>query len=180
MTWDPIAEVEALLGAVGYRITQGAGDLDLVFRDDSLVGFVEFKEDVDSVLSNWRNHENDFLRQERQLLMRLGARAWNAYSVFLIRSSCNAVQAAALRAAEENLQNTRKLFRVGVTNPEAVRRSLYPLLPVQALATGQTQNPTLLLRERLATEIPAPVIDAFIAGRRPEDLITLLADDSKT
>jgi hypothetical protein len=152
--------VRAALQRAGYRCA-GTQDGDVVFEDDTLLGFVSVQGSARDILGNWRAKQEDFLRSHATPLRKDAGKAWNVYSVFLAPNACAPEEAAALLEVEEDFVGTRKLARAGIETEDDVSEALYPLLPIEnsvALAEGDA-----LVRVRARLDFLAE-ITALITG----------------
>jgi len=154
---------------------------DLLFEDDSIVGFLEIAESVAKVLTTWRQSEVRFLSSLAERLRSANSKAWNVYSVFLIVSTPTEAERGELLAIEEDLTSSRKIARGGVGTREALIRALYPVLPIQARAVLGTQTLKDRLRSRITGRVPENALNLLLGGRSedfdPETVIPLLSED---
>ena len=156
----------AALQGAGYRCA-ATEDGDLVFEDDTLLGFVTVQPSARHILDSWRAKQEAFLRSHATPLRRDAGKAWNVYSVFWTTIACAPEGAAALLEVEEDFVGTRKLARAGVQIEDDVSEALYPLLPIEnsvALAEGDA-----LARARARLDFPAGIA-ALLTGEGEVDL----------
>lgn len=152
--------VRAALQGAGYRCA-ATQDGDVVFEDDTLLGFVSVQASARDILGTWRAKQDAFLRSFATPLRKDAGKAWNVYSVFLAGNACAPDEAAALLQVEEDFVGTRKLARSGIETEDDVSEALYPLLPIEnsvSLAEGDA-----LVRVKARLDFP-PEITAALSG----------------
>ena len=148
--------VRAALEGARYRVAAWQDD-ELVFEDDTLLGFVCLQPSAGHILQNWHAKQEAFLRAHATPLRKDAGKAWNVYSVFLAGGPCSPEDAAKLLDVEEDFGGTRKLARAGVETEDDVTEALYPLLPIEnsvSLAEGDA-----IARARTRLDLPASIAE---------------------
>ena len=150
--------VRAALQKAGYRCDASQNG-DIVFEDDTLLGFVSVQESARDILAKWREKQEAFLRSFATPLRKDAGKAWNVYSVFVAGGKCAPQDAAALLEVEEDFVGTRKLARAGIATEDDVFEALYPLLPIEhTVALGEGNG---LERAQRRLELPGEITDAL-------------------
>ena len=160
----------------GYRIgeLQAPDGPVVIFENATVLGFVFFYSDSAALLSNWRKDSEQIVRAAQFRLRQAGAKAWNAYTVFLAVEQTSPNDAVMLRAIEEDLGGTRKIARTGVKNREELRRALLPLLAIQNAPSLESIDMGKEIRLR-TSELPDDLVDGFI-GDVPNSLMARLLE----
>lgn len=151
-----------------------AGEIT-VFENDSVLGFVLFFEEPGELLANWRSASASVLQSAQFALRRAENKAWNTYLLFLAKNAGDYGQNINLGAIEEDLVGTRKIARAGLATPDDIRLALLPLLPVQNAPQLEAVEMAAEIRLR-TTELPAELMDTFLAAGPDSTLLQLLED----
>ncbi len=140
--------VRAALEGAGYRV-RAISENDLVFEDESLLGFVSVKDTVSAILDVWASEQDAFLKGNATQLRKEPRKAWNVYSVFLTEADCEAAQMSRVLDAEEDFRGTRKIVRCGLKTESDIQRALYPLLPIENVVALSSEDAMARVRGRL-------------------------------
>jgi len=174
-----IEETGALLRQAGFKISvpPATSGTVLYFEDANVLGFAKQFSSATELLGSWESEQDGFLRRHSSALRAEPAKAWNVYSVLLCSVACPSELRTAFEAIEEDFRGSRKIARAGLMSPSDVERALLPLLPIRATVVLQTQDPLLLVRERLR-DTPANVIDGLLGTAAPRVLAAWLTEQT--
>ena len=127
-----LESTRSILDGAGYAVSAARPDAPLIhFEDDCLLGFVRVFDDLDEIISSWRQEQELFLRRNAASLVQDPSKAWNLYAVFLTRAAVPADMAHALLVIEEDFRSARKIARGGIRTREELEIVLAPLLPIK-------------------------------------------------
>jgi hypothetical protein len=177
---DLLEESERLLQSAGMSThlidtTRGKA---LAFESETVLGFLVAYADCGQLIERW-SADTEALVTENQLgLRRAQSKAWNAYTVFLGTAEANYGERVALSSIEEDLTGTRKLARAGISDSEALRAALLPLLPIQNAPHLEAVDMSAEIRLR-TTELPTRVVDAFLAHRAQEASVAQILEEEE-
>ena len=172
-------ETKRILDSAGYRTKFNIENTEVLhFEDDSLFGFINVFDTVNTLLSNWQRRHDDFLKINASRI-RNSPKAWNAYSIFLTPSGCGSEERTKLLAIEEDFRGTRKIARSSVFTRQDLIRALLPLLPIQYLVTLTSGDSMKMLHTRLnlselerstllGEHTPREVVSIFLGGAGEE------------
>jgi hypothetical protein len=175
---DLKAPVQVVLQDAGYETWLFSIDgLPAVgFEDVAVMGFVCLFEDVQSLLSRWRDLETKLLTAHSASLQKAGEKTWNIYSVFLSSGSADETRLREVRWIEEDLERTRKIAACGLSNRDEIVNALLPLLPIQRqpLLDSEDFDLTQRLRKRITMIAPEAANSALDDTVTPAEVVRLL------
>ena len=167
--------IEVLIDA-NFSIDRETGlERAIAFESPTVIGFLLVYDDPAHLLSVWHSDSSKIMGERRFQLRSAGAKAWNTYVILLCEAPASDVQAVAMTEIEENLSGTRKIVRAGMRGHEDTRKALLSLLPIRAAPVLQPVSMPDEIRQR-TTELPANVVDAFLALDDEEQLVRLLEE----
>ncbi len=174
---DFTAESQRVLSDGGIVAT--AVDLDgitaLAFESSTVVGFIVSYPHAEALLLGWERDINRLVSEFQFGLRRAQAKAWNTYVVLLASAAPSHGQQVAMSAVEENLVGTRKIARAGVSNLEALRAALLPLLPIQNAPRLEAVDMKAEIQLR-TTELPLRLVQAFLSEASDATVAKVLED----
>lgn len=168
-----IEESRSLLSKHGYRtISAGEG---LLFEDRTVFGFIRQFESVAKLINGWEDVEADFVDQWSRQIRTASSKRWNAYLCLLSQDDASEAQRGELSKVEEDLTSTRKVAEDAVTTSADLKRALFPLLPIQSLASVEEEDIGKRLSNRAS--VSGRLVEAFRAGKEPEYIAEMLLQE---
>ena len=146
----------------------------ICFENTALIGFVHVFPTANDLLKRWQEVQNSALSRHGPALRAAGAKAWNAYSVFLTEELAPTQQRAVERI-EEDFALTRKIARAGVRTQDDLERTLLPLTAVRAQPLFSETDFEDRLRARLK-DVSPHVLTAFLGTTPAEEVARILAE----
>lgn len=143
----------------------------LLFENDTLMGFVRSALTVNELLGSWESWEQRFLGESAMAIRRAGVKAWNLYAIFLTMEPASEKDKSAIADIEENFESTRKVVQAGVVSAEDVRRALYPLLPLQNRSLMEDVDPIARLQPHLPPSFPREMLDILLKKQPAKDTL---------
>jgi len=131
-----------------------AGLSCLGFEDENILGVVAEFNSPQDLLDGWLGCEDSILARYGSNFRQAGEKAWNVYTVFLTSQQPTDSQARAIRAIEEDLQQTRKLAAHSLNSHQSVRLALLPILPLGPRPELSAINASARLAKRIENLAP--------------------------
>lgn len=169
-----IEEAGRLLSECGFKTrfsTEG-----LLFEDRSVFGIVKSYDSVSAILGSWEEEQSKFIDRWSASIRVASTKRWNAYLCLLTAQQASDAEEVRLVELEEDLQSMRKIAADNIKTTKDVKRALYPLLPIQSLASLEEQE----LGERLEsrTSLKADFIKMFVDGVPAERIAEHLLEEA--
>ena len=169
------ASVSTLLSQAGYSVSamDSAQGSATMFENDTVLGFVLYYLDAETLVTNWSQDSTRVLKQAQFALRRAGEKAWNTYLVLLADEVTDYVENIILGDIEENLVGTRKIARAGASSPTELRNALLPLLAIQNPPKLEKVDMEAEIRLR-TSELSKELVDGFLSHASDAVLLQLL------
>lgn len=168
-------EARTVLEKQGFGVTPSDSIDEILFEDNSLLGFVWAAQTVKTLLRDWQSRQDNFLRRSSRSLGASGLKAWNLYAVLLTQDIASGDQRPQLLLVEEDFRGARKIARSDLLMPEHVLRALYPFVPIQHVATVQRED----LLKRFADQVsglPKRAVDTILKADPSRDNVQILLE----
>ncbi len=173
---DIAIECSAILGASGIKTAPIESNVRAIaFEGETVIGFVLEYPTVSDLKLQWQSESQALIHAHQFALRRAQAKAFNTYVVLLSKGGPSYADVVALSAIEEDLNATRKIARAGISDVEALRSALLPLLPIQSSPRLEAIDMVAEIRLR-TTELPDRAVEAFLSGAAVSDVILILED----
>lgn len=143
-------EAQILLEKNGYGTSLvNPKDEIFYFEDISLMGFVSIHSTIDSIIKNWENIQDNFLKTNAVNFNNATEKAWNIYSIFLTTEDLQADEFGGFAKIEENFRGTRKIVGYNIKTLKDLEQFLLPILPIQKILSLNLKDNISRLKERI-------------------------------
>lgn len=171
---DIANQSEIILREAGYDTWPwaGANPPVLCFESATVIGFLHVFNTAADLLARWEEAQGRVLSRHAAALRTAGTKAWNVYSVFLVRERSEVLRRDVERL-EEDFSLTRKIARSGILIAEDLEHALLPLRPIRANPLLADANVEERVRKR-ANDVPPQALQAFLGSIPADEVAAML------